>query len=226
MKQEEIILEKITNFIKDGKMFTSVDISNAIKMEGIWVRNRTVRDFLQDLFLDKDLFTDYTISQIFVCNNSSLASLYHHNLSDPNDYLDRDQHCLTPDEVKSIQKELEEAAKNDPDINKILDEDSEEDTNIKAKKVKSKKVKVSKSNKGIIIRSINRIKIPGSLIRELGWETGQRVDTSVIKTHKPLPSHLRVNDDYRVSIPRTSVKWGTSPVKVILKQGEIHFKKA
>lgn len=225
MAYELSIQEKVQEYIKEQKMFTSVDIANAVKQEGLWVRNREVRDWIQENFTNKSIFGDYIISQIMVCNGSSFASLYHPALKDPNDYLDREQQPLTPDEVKAIAKNKVGTIKDSAaDITKILTEDNEEDD----EDVGSTPSVPSTNNvkMSIVLVSIDRLKIPGAMIRELGWVPGQLVDPASILTKKILPGNLKVNSDYRVSIPRSAVPWGTDPVKVILKDGKIHFKKA
>ena len=48
-----------------------------------------------------------------------------------------------------------------------------------------------------------------------------------IKTHNSLPLGVIVSKDYRVSIPRGAVAWGTNPVKVMLtSKNDIIFDKA
>lgn len=211
------VLEKVTEFIKEDKMFTSVDIANAVKADGLWVRNREVREWLQENFTDKTIFSNYVISQIKVCNNSTFASLYHPVLIDPNSYINRDLHPLTPDEVKAIAKAKLGTIKDSaaPDIKNMLkdpssyDEEDEEDVEM-----------------SIVIRSLQRIKIPGSMIRAIGWVPQQTIDPALILTTNVISGDLKVNDDYRVSIPRSAVPWGTDPVLVMLKGKKIHFEKA
>lgn len=217
MKYHATVLEKVSEYVKEGKMFTSVDIANAVKKEGLWVRNRDVRDWLQENFSDKDLFEDYAISQIHVCNGSSVASLYHPALVDPSTYMDRDQRPLTPDEVKTISQQKVGTVKDSmaPDIDKMIPDPFEDDED---------------DDKGadftITIRSKERIKIPGTMIKELGWVPGQNIDPALILTTNVISGNLTVNDDYRVSIPRSAVPWGKDPVNVILRNGKIHFEKA
>jgi len=218
MQYHATVLEKVTQAIKEDRMFTSVDIANEVKSEGLWVRNREVRDWLLENFTDKDLFGNYTISQIYVCNGSSVASLYHPALSDPNDYLERNQKPLTPDEVKTIALAKVGTVKDSmaPDLNKILPDTFDDDDDDQGVIV----------DMTITIRSKDRIKIPGAMIRALGWIPGQIVDPALILTTNTISGNLKVNDDYRVSIPRSAVPWGTDPVNVILKTGKIHFEKA
>jgi hypothetical protein len=215
MEYEATVLQKIQEFVDSNKMFTSVDIANAVKLEGLWVRNRHVRDWVISHFNDKEIFHDYVVSQIHVCGGSSLATLYHPGLSDPNDYLDRDQKPLTPDEVKQIQKDKKGSLKdNAADIKNILEKDESEEED-------DEDIEMS-----VVLRSVERLKIPGAMIRKLGWIPGQNVDPALLLTSGYIPSNLKVNDDYRVSIPRSTVSWGTSPVRVVLKSGKIHFEKA
>lgn len=229
MKYHASVQEKVTEFIKEDKMFTSVDIANAVKLEGLWVRNTEVRDWLQENFGNKALFGTYVISQISVCNGSSMASLYHPALLNPSDYVDRNQRPLTPDEVKAIAKAKIGTVKDSavPDLNKILDKDNEdngddeEDDKDTTNTSGTKPVTMS-----TVLKSTERLKLPGAMIRALGWIPGQVVDPALILTTKVLSGTLTVNDDYRVSIPRSAVPWGKSPVKVTLKDGKIHFKKA
>jgi len=215
MQYSASVLEKVAEFIKEDKMFTSVDIANAVKAEGLWVRNSEVRDWLQENFKDKIFLEGYIISQIPVCNGKSVASLYHPVLLNPNSYMDRDQRPLTPDEVKAIAKAKLGTIKDSaaPDIQDMLkipsDDEDEEDVEM-----------------SIVIRSLQRIKIPGAMIRALGWVPKQTIDPALILTTSVISGDLKVNDDYRVSIPRSAVPWGTSPVKVMLKGKKIHFEKA
>lgn len=220
MKYEATVLEKVTEFIRDGKMFTSVDLANAVKLEGLWVRNREVKDWLHDHFDDEDLFVGYTITQISVCSGSSIASLYHPLQASPDHYLDRNLRPLTPDEVNTIAKTKVGSVKTSqqPDLNSMLpdsiDDPDEDDLNDVSDEM------------CIVIRSKQRIKIPGAIIRGLGWAPGQTVDPALIVTEKVINGKLEVNSDYRVSIPRSAVPWGTDPVKVILRDGKIIFEKA
>lgn len=217
MDYETSVKEKVIEFINQTKLFTSVDIANAVKNDGLWVRNREVRDWLHENFNDQTIFNGYTTSMVKVCNNTSNATLYHPVSIDPSAYVETNQRSLTPDEVKAIAKANigKTKASHTPDLKTMLKTPSfdDEDDNSKPEMV-------------IVIRSIARIKIPGAMIRKLGWVPGQAIDPALIQTAKVLPSGLFVNSDYRVSIPRSAVPWGTNPVKVILKNGKIHFEKA
>lgn len=217
MDYEATVQEKVIEFIRAGKLFTSVDIANAVKNEGLWIRNREVRDWLHDHFSDKSIFENYIISNITVCNGSSAASLYHPDTLDPSLYVETNQRTLTPDEVRAIAKAKAGKVKTSmaPDIKKMLVQPSFDDDDDKPT-----------VDMEIVIRSTERIKIPGAMIRKLGWIPGQTVDPALILTTNAIAGDLTVNNDYRVSIPRSAVPWGTNPVKVMLKGGKIHFEKA
>lgn len=215
MPLDATIQEVVESAVKSEKMFTSVDIANIIKNKGIWVRNREVRDWVRHAFSDNSRFPDYMVSDILVCNDTTLTRLYHPVWEDPNNYTDRDQRAITPKEVKDIQKRLTGTDKDDavPDIGDVLNNDDQDSTS-------------NDDELSIVISSLDRLKIPGIIIRKLGWEPGDTIDPALIKSHKVIPATLRVNNDYRVSIPRSSINWGTSPVKVIYKKGKVIFEKA
>ena len=217
MPLEATIRSTIESYVKQQEPFTSVDIANAIKKTGIWIRNSEVAAWLRKNYDTDPMFDEYQKSPILVCNDTTTASLYHSIYYDQNEYTDREQRPLTPQDVKQIKKDLKDKTRPDttPDIADVLDpnsgndEDDEDDDTL-----------------SITIASVDRLKIPGMLIRKLGWNPGDPIDPALIKTHRSIPSHLRVNSDYRVSIPRNTVDWGTKPVKVIYKKGAIIFEKA
>jgi hypothetical protein len=209
MALDVTIKTKVQEYITKGEMFTSVDIANAVKKDGIWVRNRDVRNWLHANSSDQVLFGDYGQSIINVCNGSAQATLYHPVFKDASEYTALDQVSLTPDEVKDIQKKVTGTTnvKATPDITAVFNNTSTPDLSI-------------------VIKSKERIKIPGEITRKLGLKPGQRVDPALIKTHTVITKDLYVNSDYRISIPRSSVNWAPSPVKVMLKDGEVLFDKA
>jgi len=209
MALEASIKAKVQEYISKEEMFTSVDIANAIKRDGIWVRVKEVRDWLHANSNDQTLFGDYGQSTIDVCGGKAQATLYHPAFKDPNEYVARDQVSLTPDEVKDIQKKVAGTtnASATPDITAVFDNTSTPDLSV-------------------VIKSKERIKIPGEITRKLGLKPGDRVDPALIKTHTVITKDLYVNSDYRISIPRSSVNWAPSPVKVMLKSGEVVFDKA
>jgi hypothetical protein len=210
MPMDMTIKAKVEEFVKKNKMFTSMDIANGIKRDGVWVRNREVRDWLRDAVSSEPLLLGaYTNTLIDICSGAAQATLYYPLYGNPDMYTGNDQVALTPDEVKTIakQKALAPVA-TAPDINTVFSNANDEIATA-------------------IIRSIDRVKIPSNIVKLLGWSPGDTIDPAAIKTHKVLPGGLKVSQDYRVSIPRKCIHWGTSPVKVILKSDNtIVFDKA
>jgi len=206
MNHESLIRKQVEQFIHDEKMFTSVDIANAIKTEGEWVRNIEVTSWLRENFHKEDIFLDYRTEPIDVCGGSRSATLYLPEWADETDYNNRDQEALTPAQVNAI-KEKKTRSSTTPDIVDMLDG---------AQTIMSK-----------VIKSKERIKIPGAMIRKLGYTPGDKVAPDVVKTHNGIPGNLIVNKDYRFSIPRSAVNWGKKPIKVNLtKDKKITFERA
>ena len=98
----------VQEHIKTDKAFTSVDIANAVKRKGVWIRNSHVAKYLRDNFTHVVNFcnADYTITPITVVVDSygktSVANLYHPRSFDLDDYVNISQSALTPDDVKAI----------------------------------------------------------------------------------------------------------------------------
>jgi len=206
MSSDNLIRTKVENFVKNEKMFTSVDIANAIKGDGDWVRNIEVASWLRENFHKEDMFLEYKTTPITVCSGSRSATLYIPEWEDSDKYANRDQNPLTPKDVESIKKK-KVSKQSAPDIVDLLN---------KPQALMSK-----------VIKSKERIKIPGEMIRKMGYTPGDKVPPDVVKAHNNIPGRLIVNKDYRFSIPRSSVNWGTAPVKVILtKDNKITFEKA
>ena len=215
-KQEALIQAKVEEFISGDKLFTSVDVANAIKSDGEWIRNRVVRDWLLENITTNDIFSGYTKTRINVNGGTHQATLYLPTWADADIYDKTDQRVLTPDEVKSIRRN--KIGQPNPnvvhDINTILSPEEDEDDGDNGDVISK------------VLRSKNRLFIPGYMIKAMGWNPGDTVDPTKIKTPNIRPDELTVWHDYRVSIPRSAVPWKTEPVKVTLKGGEILFDKA
>jgi len=95
-----LIKAKADEFVSRQEAFTSVDIANAIKRDGTWIRNSDIAEWLRNNFFA----TDYTNSLITVGvgNDSMRALLYHHDTYDSAHYDKVDQQAITPDEFNKI----------------------------------------------------------------------------------------------------------------------------
>lgn len=220
---------KVKSFIEKDIMFTSVDISNAIKSDGIFIRNVVVAEWLRKNCSDVDLFSDYSVTSINL-DNGHRANLYHPTHLNADDYKARGQKALTPVDVDKIRGKAvakifssvpsKQQAKANAKRNPAMGNNS--------KAAYGTKVSVSQvSDKKYLINSEERIKIPAAIIRKLGWKPGDKIKTDkVVAKNAKLPDRLVVNADYRVSIPRSCVPWGTAPVKVYIEDSVVCFEKA
>lgn len=216
MNDNQLIELKVKDFISKDEMFTSVDIANAIKNTGVFIRNIQVAEWLRNNFSDADLFAGYMISFIQVNGGQQTARLYHPNHKDPDNYATRDQVALTPDDVDKIKNNsIKTVLKAVPTVQK------NKKNNSKPKSSSNGAVKKYR------ISSLERIKIPGEITRQLGFKPGDKVEPSkIVAKNAKLPDKLSVNSDFRISIPRNCVPWGVAPVNVFLDNNVICFEKA
>lgn len=96
----QVIEDKVTAFVGDTKGFTSVDIANAIKTEGTWVRNREVASWLRNWTPP----VGYSVTKISVNqgNNVVQASVYIPNTLAITDYVTTSQEAMTPSEFETL----------------------------------------------------------------------------------------------------------------------------
>jgi hypothetical protein len=96
----QIIEDKVTAFVDDTKGFTSVDIANAIKTEGTWVRNRAVASWLRNWTPP----VGYSVTKISVSqgNNVAQANVYIPNTLAITDYVKTSQDAMTPAEFETL----------------------------------------------------------------------------------------------------------------------------
>lgn len=214
MDGQSAIRETVLEYVKGEKLFTSVDISNAIKQAGFFVRNREVTAWLHANRDDQKHFPNYDYTMTPVRNDTVQATLYYPCWKDPADYKDTNQRTLTPRDVANLQRALGIQPTKAP-------------VSAAHSKTPVSTVKLTTpGNTCGVIRAKERVKISGKLIKTLGWKPGDTIDTSKIKTKYPVSPDLVVNKDYRVSIPRHACGLGDDPIKVSMLGGEIIFEKA
>lgn len=227
----------VQEFTAAKKQFTSVDIANEVKKTGKWIRNRDVAAELRALIGGDSVFDGYDTCRIPVDAGSKTATLYLPCGSDPQDYKDRDQKALGPT-ARPIFQHLQQSAPVAPAPQATRPAPAKS-VGKGIKRVPRKSMKTIAADKvdvadvldtdivmSKVIKTQERIKIPGPMIRKLGWVPGQPADLSRIKTHNALPVGVVVAKDYRVSIPRAAVNWGRGPVKVMLtSKNDIIFDK-
>lgn len=243
MDKNARIKETVQLFVKDEKLFTSVDIGNSIKKETLSmdIRNREVRDWLRANIGVDPILTDYVQESINVNNGSTVATLYRPHWKDAADYTDTNQSALTPADIDVLKDNTQpqsspiaSAVANQPtgvpvsSIVTPVSTDRKDDSHINLTDVfddgnqSDSAVKLVRENK-----YVRRIQIPGDITRALGWKPGQKVELDKIKIHNgKLNPNLKVWPDGRCSIPRDVVGYGKAPVKIILKDDAVYFEKA
>lgn len=99
--EEKIIKTTVEEFLQQGKMFTSLDIANTIKLSGTWIRNREVASYLRQnvMSLTWNLGVSYsaTLIRVTLANGDpTQAYLYHPFGTDAGDYTETNQQALDP----------------------------------------------------------------------------------------------------------------------------------
>jgi hypothetical protein len=99
--EERVIKMKVEEFLQQGKMFTSVDIANEIKLSGTWIRNRDVAGYLRGnaMSLARMLMIVYRQTMIPVTLDDGTTTetyLYYPMGMDANDYTNTNQRALGP----------------------------------------------------------------------------------------------------------------------------------
>jgi hypothetical protein len=103
MCDTNIIFNKALEFTTKGKQFTSVDVANAIKGDGVWVRNREVAAFLREnIFKVDSTYTKEVIDVTLPNGATAEATLYKPKWRDSGDYTDRSQKASPPKTPPSI----------------------------------------------------------------------------------------------------------------------------
>lgn len=207
MSNDDLIIQaKVNDFVDREEGFTSVDIANAIKKDGAWIRNRVVAVWLRNNF-DVE---DYERTMVDV-GSGRQAFLYHPDFYDSANYTGQDQKALNPDDFKELHPDADDVvtAVNTTDTDDEEEQDFNED---------SRTVSVSKG----------RIWVPTTIMVQLGMETsGEEVDNSKLDlTGDPT---LTVHDDGRISVASKDVNSGAfldnDKITVSIKNGKAVFEK-
>jgi len=251
MDKNLVIKEEVEKFVKAEKLFTSVDIGNAIKIKilSMEIRNREVRDWLRANLGTDPILTDYVMESIDINSGVGVATLYRPHWKDASEYINRDQKALTPADIDVLKDNVKpvttiygpspviaamqniaasSTAVNAPAPAPVAPTGRKDNSHIDINDVFNSdtvvgvKVQIVRKNK-----YVRRIQIPGDITRALGWKPGQNVDLDKIKIHTgTLSPKLKVWPDGRCSIPRKVVGYGKDPVMVILKDNAVYFEKA
>jgi len=211
MDEVAIIKSMVDVFVKAKKLFTSVDIANAIKTNGTWVRNSAVASWLRNEFDE----STYTTSMISVNYGNIRASLYYPLHENPGNYANSNLEAIDPFKFKDVNTYT-------------IDDDRAKPENAAKKSVNTilNTSTVKKSGVNIphkVYRSTERLRIPASLVKAVGMTPYSRVKTTKISI--VVPDTLRVHSDGRISVPRTCTNLGRGPLKVGVVDGVIDIQK-
>lgn len=181
MTSAQTIENKTNEFIKNQDAFTSVDIGNAVKKDGAWIRNRDIANWLRKNFQDQN----YQRSNITVEGNRA-ATLYHPDFMDAENYEDTEQQAISFNQFKQMFPKATTQ-------NQTTQNQTPRVSSKPASQPSSKSKRISTSNK--------RIRIPAVIVRQLGWKPGDLVDSLKIVTQYGCTSRKhRVHKDGRVHI--------------------------
>lgn len=146
MTNHDLVKKEIKAFIDKQEMFTSVDISNEIKKQGIWLSNTETSNILKDLFNTDQIFDSYAYKRLILSDGKGTnvnAIVYYPSDQDPLNYkkftisinpaefdiikqnkqvttnttVVVNVQSTTSDKTKNVRKPRAKAVKKDPEIN-------------------------------------------------------------------------------------------------------------
>ena len=214
MSNDPVIQAKVEEFVNTMKLFTSVDISNAIKKDGTWVSNHEVASFLKKEMKTNSLMSNYQTETIRVMNDTRKATLYLPTGSDQFDYLDRDQSALTP----------LEAGLTPSSTSPTVTPSSQIQTNSPASSIGQSVSMIGK--KYVITAKHRRLRIPARCVVAVGMLPGDEVDyLKFCIINGPVPTKkIFVHADGRIFMPKFYVSNSNSDViEVYVDQDQIKF---
>lgn len=178
MKQK--VNDIVVALMNDVASFTSLDISNLVKREGLSVRHRdvasTVRDLYDNGFMDSYSYERTTIDVTLANGSSSKAFLYHHCMTSPDTYNRRSQVAIPPSTVPAAVINA-----NPPSVS----QSNTTVTTTAATTTIATPAPIQTRNQ----KSDCRLEVPASWVRELGWTDGDTLylcdNTAIIKVKHP-----------------------------------------
>ena len=208
---ETTVKEVILDFTNAYEMFTSLDISNAVKNK-ITCRHREVAPLIRGLFEgaiidDEDTFEGYarTLIDVSLANGSvARAFLYYPVGDDPTDYNTTDLRpktpTTTPDTPTTVPNTKRSVTFDTPSTTFSFT-DNDGNSIVKADKYLSQD---------------GRVEIPVLMLRQLGWYTGHTIDVFKKGNELLLSKHnysiagqhvarLKVGLDGRLKVPKSVV---------------------
>jgi hypothetical protein len=200
----QVIIDKIKSLVDDGELFTSVDVSNAIKRDGVWIRNKEVAKFLRTYDFSQH---NYNKELINVTSNNiqTKATVYFPDYSDAQHYK-----LTSQTTIKKHQLPTQKMLKIVSTSNQI----SNLQTHNAASQFKTYKIKCPK-----------KIRVPAKLVRIFNSNPGTQFDISNIDIvcFKNLPSKMKVNKDGRINIATSYLKTKKQEILISITNNKISF---
>ena len=222
-KENDLIEQKVKDFISQQSMFTSVDITNSIKTDGIWINNSIIASWLRNNFesINRSTGDNYCSKIIDVANNTHRAFLYYPFFCTPNSYGNKDAVAITPDKFFNLHNYKYTDSEAQPDGQSV--QSSSISSPPLSQTISTKVVNINPRT--LIEKAQDRIRITGAIIKALGLEPGDVVASSDKINIPNLSKKIKVQNDYRVSIPRRLLSLGNGPVRMALRDGKLKIDK-
>jgi hypothetical protein len=191
----EIITEKVKQFVANKEMFTSVDISNSIKQDGTWIMNREVAAFLRQYNFSGDAYEHSLIAVTKVNGQSARANVYYPDYADPANY------------TKTSQTTIKKAAVVSQPATLIVPQNIQPQTKLY----------------NHVIRE--RFRIPKKVVESVGLKPGDKVDIAKLDSSlfNNFSADLTVTRDGRINIMARYLKQQRTNISVYESNGKIYF---
>lgn len=105
MNENKIIENKVNEFINNSELFTSIDISNAIKRDSIWIRNKKVSEFLKNFDFNNVSYSKKLIDVVNY-NKNKKAYVYFPDYSDVSFYTKTNQSTISKKTLPNTQLKI------------------------------------------------------------------------------------------------------------------------
>jgi antitoxin component of MazEF toxin-antitoxin module/pterin-4a-carbinolamine dehydratase len=193
-------------------MFTSVDISNAIKEDGTWIMNRDVATFLRRYDFSNDSY-ERTVIVVTPNGKTARATLYHPDYADPSNYVKTNQKTLKKAEVDT---------KHPPTL--VTQQQSVIVLTTATQASLPAIINSTNEMYECIVRE--RFRIPKNVVKAIGLKPGDKVDITKIDATllSKISDKLVVTKDGRINIMAKNLKNRVSNIFVYENNGKIFLK--
>ena len=217
MPNDKVIQNKVEEFIQRQDSFSSVDVQIAIAKDGSnWFRNHDISRWLRK---NMGNYASYK-KELIPTDSGERTYLYFPSFADADNYTKRNQKAILLDEFN--RKYLKPTVSNR--VSFIASQNTgtsvqSASNNVQTRAPQTQQASSIKQSKHVTI-SKGRIRIPASIVKQIGWKSGDSVDILKLKTAIPFSAKIRVHKDGRISIPgKCSI--GNNKVEISVDNGQI-----